>query len=450
MKKRIAFISEHASPLATLGGVDSGGQNVYVAELPKQLVKLGYNVDVYTRKDNGTIDEVINWLPGIRVIHIKAGPENVVAKEKLLSLMEEFANNMISFIRKEEVCYELIHANFFMSALVACKVKKVFHIPYVVTFHALGLVRKIHQKEMDQFPSERIDIERRILKDADHIIAECPQDKEDMIRLYHAPPENISIVPCGFSAKEFYPIDKKKARRILKFNPDEKIILQLGRMVPRKGVDNVIHALGEIKRNDKSIKLVIVGGEHDTPDPSLSPELARLQKLAMEKKVDSSVVFTGRKQRGVLKYYYAAADVFITTPWYEPFGITPLEAMACGTPVIGSNVGGIKFTIEEGKTGFLVPPHNPKALAEKIENLIANEKLLTSMQHNALKRVNKFFTWKCVATSCHELYEKIIAANHKEVSHTRLINIDNFNLKNAGLLLKDPFYLTHNLPAINE
>ncbi len=448
MKKKIAFISEHASPLATLGGVDSGGQNVYVAELPKQLVKLGYNVDVYTRKESAEINEIINWIPGIRVIHVKAGPEKVITKEKLLSLMEEFANNMIAFIRREEVVYELIHANFFMSALVASKVKKVFHIPYIVTFHALGLVRKIHQKEMDQFPAERIEIERRTFQNADHIIAECPQDKEDMIRLYQAPPEKISIVPCGFSAKEFYPIDKKKARRILQFNENDKIILQLGRMVPRKGVDNVIRALGETKKSKNALRLVIVGGEHDKPNPALSPEMSRLQKIAKEEGVHSYVVFTGRKQRDALKFYYAAADIFITTPWYEPFGITPLEAMACGTPVIGSKVGGIKFTVEEGKTGFLVPPHNPHALAESIENLIMDEKLLASMHHNAIKRVNKYFTWKSVAVSCDHLYENIISANYKQASPSKLISIDSF-AANAGYLL-DPFYLTHNVPAINE
>jgi len=448
MKKRIAFISEHASPLATLGGVDSGGQNVYVAELPKQLVKLGYNVDVYTRKESYEINEVINWLPGIRVIHVKAGPEKVVPKEKLLYLMEEFANNMIAFIRREEVVYELVHANFFMSALVASKVKKVFHIPYVVTFHALGLVRKIHQKEMDQFPPERVEIERRTFRSADHIIAECPQDREDMIRLYNAPPEKISIVPCGFSAKEFYPIDKKRARRILQFNENDKIILQLGRMVPRKGVDNVIRAIGAMKNAKSPLRLVIVGGEHDKPDPGLSPELSRLQKIAKEEGVHSSVVFTGRKQRDALKFYYAAADIFITTPWYEPFGITPLESMACGTPVIGSKVGGIKFTVEEGKTGLLVPPHNPSALAESIESLITDEKLLASMHHNAIKRVNKYFTWKSVAVSCHHLYESIISAKHKQPTPSKLISIDSL-AANAGYLL-DPFYLTHNVPAINE
>ncbi len=450
MKKKIAFISEHASPLATLGGVDSGGQNVYVAELPKQLVKLGYNVDIYTRKESETIDEVINWLPGIRVIHVKAGPEKVVVKEELLALMEDFAENMISFIQEENISYELVHANFFMSALVASKVKKEFNIPYVVTFHALGLVRKRHQKEMDKFPPQRIDIEREIIMDADQIIAECPQDKEDMINLYNANPEKITIVPCGFSAKEFYPVDKSWARKLLNFPADEKIILQLGRMVPRKGVDNVIKALSEIKKKNQSLRLVIVGGEQDTPDPLLCPEIARLQKLAIAEGVESSVIFTGRKQRDILKFYYAAADVFITTPWYEPFGITPLEAMACGTVVIGSNVGGIKFTVEDGKTGFLVPPHDPVALAHKIETLISDEKLLATMHHNSLKRVNKYFTWRGVAVSCHQLYEKIILVKHKEAKNRRVINIDNFKLKDAAFLLKEPFYLTQNLSAINE
>lgn len=450
MKRKIAFISEHASPLATLGGTDSGGQNVYVAEVPKQLVKLGYSVDVFTRKENEEIDEIVNWLPGIRVIHIKAGPETIIPKENLLSLMEEFAINMISFIRKEEINYELVHANFFMSALVASKVKKVFHIPYVVTFHALGLVRKKFQKEMDLFPEERIDIEKYILANADQVIAECPQDKEDMIRLYHAPPENISIIPCGFSSKEFYPVDQKKARKYLGLNEEEKIILQLGRMVPRKGVDNVIKALGKIEKNRQSFRLVIVGGPHDVPDLLKCAELARLNSLAKEEGVQASVTFTGRKQREVLKYYYSAADIFITTPWYEPFGITPLEAMACGTPVIGSNVGGIKYTVEEGKTGLLVPPNNPTALAAKIEMLIEDERLLTAMRHNCLKRVNKFFTWKSVASSCHYLYEKISESKQKELWHSHVITLESLNLKNAGYLLKDPFYLTQNYPALNE
>jgi D-inositol-3-phosphate glycosyltransferase len=450
MKKKIAFISEHASPLATLGSVDSGGQNVYVAELPKQLVKFGYNIDIYTRKESESVDEVINWLPGIRVIHIKAGPEKVVPKEELLPLMPQFSKNMISFIEREQIYYELIHANFFMSALVASDVKNELNIPFVVTFHALGLVRKLHQKEMDKFPPERINIERKIVKVADHIIAECPQDKEDLIHHYHANPNKIKIVPCGFSAAEFFPIDKSYARNFLNLPQDENILLQLGRMVPRKGVDNVIRAVGEIKKKNRSLRLVVVGGEHEDPDPTLCPELARLQKLAVENGVASSVIFTGRKQRDVLKYYYAAADVFITTPWYEPFGITPLEAMACGTAVIGSNVGGIKYTVEDGKTGFLVPPHDPAALAEKIEALIADEKLLKRMHANALKRVKTYFTWRGVAASCHSLYQKIIATQEKEYRHESILNLDKFKITNPSFLLNDSFYLNNKVPAINE
>ena len=438
MNKRIAFISEHASPLATLGGVDSGGQNVYVAELPKQLAKLGYCIDIFTRKDDVHISEVINWLPNIRVINIKAGPEMAVAKESLLPMMDEFATGMIDFMKKENTCYDLIHANFFMSALVASKIRKVLNIPYVVTFHALGLVRKIHQKEMDKFPVRRIEIERNIISDADWIIAECPQDKMDMMKLYNAVPDKISIVPCGFSSKEFYPIDKKWARQILNLPQNEKIILQLGRMVPRKGVDNVIRAFSKIRKKFNNVRLVIVGGEHDNPDPALCPEIARLKQIAIDEGIEPAVIFTGRKQRNWLKFYYAAADLFVTTPWYEPFGITPLEAMACGTVVIGSNVGGIKFTVEDGKTGLLVPPDEPEALANKIELLIKDKLLLKTMHNNALRRVNKYFTWYGVAILCDHIYSKVISAKQSEAQKLKpsFTREDKYN---AGYLLNAPF-----------
>ncbi len=406
MKKKIAFISEHASPLATLGGIDSGGQNVYVAELPKHLVELGYEIDIFTRKESD-INTVVNWLPGLRVIHVKAGPERMIAKEELLSYMDEFTNNMAQFIIEENLCYELIHANFFMSALVASNIKQKFGVPYTVTFHALGLVRQLHQKEMDKFPESRINIEKSIVQDADQLIAECPQDKDDLITHYGADANKITIIPCGFSNKEFYPIEKSTARKVLNLPQHEKILLQLGRMVPRKGVDNVIKAVGKLKASLESIHLIVVGGDADTPDPKLTPEIARLMEVANKVNVQSRITFVGRKTRDVLKYYYAAADLFITTPWYEPFGITPLEAMACGTPVIGANVGGIKYSIADGKTGFLVPPNNPEALAEKIEQALSCEDTLSLMSRNCVHRVNNLFTWKRAATCCDALYTKM-------------------------------------------
>jgi glycosyltransferase involved in cell wall biosynthesis len=182
----------------------------------------------------------------------------------------------------------------------------------------------------------------------------------------------------------------------------------MGRMVPRKGVDNVIKALDKLRNGDCLPKLVIVGGETDQPDPATCPEMQRLKDLAMKKGLLSSIIFVGRKDRSVLRYYYSAADIFITTPWYAPFGLTPLEAMACGTPVIGSNVGGLKFSIEDGKTGFLVPPNDPEALAQKISMLMEDRQLLRNMKANALMRVHALFTWTKVADMVDKTYQAIL------------------------------------------
>ncbi len=395
-------------PWQPLEALITEGKMYMLLKWPKHLAELGYEIDIFTRKEK-SVATVINWLPNIRVIHVKAGPETIIAKEELLCHMDEFAHNMAGFIIKENTCYELIHANFFMSAMVASEMKKRFAIPYVVTFHALGLVRQLHQKEADKFPASRIRIEKEIVQDADHLLAECPQDRDDLIQHYGADETKITIIPCGFSNKEFYPVEKQKARSVLNLPQHEKILLQLGRMVPRKGVDNVIKAMGKIKNSLHHIHLVIVGGDADTPDPKLTPEIARLMDIAKKENIRSQITFVGRKTRDVLKYYYSAADLFITTPWYEPFGITPLEAMACGTPVIGANVGGIKYSVADGKTGFLVPPNHPEALAEKIEQALSCEEALRDMSERCIQRVNKLFTWKQVATCCDVLYRKVIA-----------------------------------------
>ena len=409
MKNKIAVISEHASPLATLGGVDSGGQNVYVAELAKFLSLAGYELDIYTRWEDPLLPQVVNWMHGIRVVHVHAGPKQCIPKEELLPFMDQFRENMLSFIRAGKIIYGLIHANFWMSGLVASQLKEILGIPFVITFHALGQVRRLHQGDSDKFPPERIMIEDDIIKKADQVIAECPQDKEDLMKLYGAPSFKITTIPCGFSSKEFYPIDKALARKLLGLSEDESIILQLGRMVPRKGVDNVIKAMAKL-RNPRA-RLLIVGGEFDEEDVLSNPEIKRLYELAKEEGVVASVTFVGRKNRDLLKFYYSAADVFVTTPWYEPFGITPLESMACATPVIGADVGGIKFSVVDGVTGYLVPPNDAAALALSIDQLVSNKELLERMGRNGVKRVNSEFSWAIIARQADQLYQRIILSN---------------------------------------
>ncbi|GAL85957.1 glycosyl transferase, group 1 [Sporocytophaga myxococcoides] len=409
MKRKVAFISEHASPLALIGGVDSGGQNVYVSMLASKLAQFGFEIDIFTRWDNPSINQEIMLEPGVRVVHIKAGPKEVLPKENIFVFMDEFASGMIHFIDSNKINYELIHAHFWMSGYVAAIIKKILSIPYIITFHALGRIRRLYQGKDDGFPDERFIIEEQVAKEADMIIAECPQDMEDLIIHYMADPGKVRVIPCGFDKTEFFPMDKYRSKLKLGIDPSEFVILQLGRLVKRKGIDNVVLGVKELlKIKDGRVKLLIVGGESDEPDPSKTPEIARLMDLARNEKIDSKVLFTGRKERGVLKHYYNAADVFVTTPWYEPFGITPLESMACGTPVIGSNVGGIKFSVKHGETGFLVPPNDPELLAKRLYDLSIDKGLMRRFCINSVRRVNTLFTWERVGKMVSEIYEEVL------------------------------------------
>jgi D-inositol-3-phosphate glycosyltransferase len=406
--RKIALISEHASPLALIGSVDSGGQNVYVAQIARQLARLGYLVDIFTRRDSASQEQVVDWLPNIRVVHVPAGPAHYIPKEAMLPHMEQFGRFMLRFARQQKIPYDLVHANFFMSGMVAQQIKHTLGIPFVMTFHALGRVRRLSQKEADGFPDMRFAIEERLMHDADRIIAECPQDQQDMESLYGAPTERMSIVPCGFDPDEFWPVTLD-ARQQLGLDRDEFIVLQLGRIVPRKGVDNVIRAAAILqKQRHVPVRLLVVGGNAVQPDPVGTPELGRLMQLAKELGVEHSVTFTGQRQREQLRYYYSAANVFVTTPWYEPFGITPLEAMACGTPVVGTAVGGIKSTVVDGDTGYLVPPNDPEALAEKLAWLERHPQLAQRMGWAGMRRAYQHFTWRNVATHIVNVYENVL------------------------------------------
>ncbi len=409
--KRIAMISEHASPLAVLGGADAGGQNVYVGQLARHLAATGHEVDIFTRRDSTALPETAEWVQGVRIIHINAGPPEPLLKETLFGHMDELTTNLLRYVRQRRRSYDVVHANFWMSGLVAAEAKRVLGLPFVITFHALGRVRRARQGSADRFPDDRFAVEDRIVAEADHIVAECPQEEEELIDHYNADPARITVIPGGFDPAEMWPISKPLARATLGLSPDEPVILQLGRMVPRKGVDNVIRGFSRlVHRHGILARLLIVGGETIDPDPKATPEIGRLMEIARDENVSDRVVFVGRRGRDVLKYYYSAADVFVTTPWYEPFGITPVEAMACGTPVIGSNVGGIKFTVRDGEAGYLVPPDDPDAVAERIAHLHRHPRLTAVIRRKAIRRANDLFTWRHVADGVAALYERIMGA----------------------------------------
>ena len=416
---RIAFLSEHASPAALLGGQDAGGQNVYVDEVSRNLARRGYTVDVFTCRTSPAESEVINWAPGVRVVNLSAGPAEFRPKDQLWPLMPAFRNAFLQFMLHDEVRYDLIHSNFWMSGWVAIELRRRLGIPVVQIFHAMGKTKHRHQGAVDTSPSERITVESEIIREVDRLIAQCPDEWSELVNDYGADPDRVVVIPSAVNTRMFRPIPRDQARRYIGLDANGPVIVYVGRMLPRKDMRNIVRAAALLVREESTtsargaplppVTLLFVGGETSEPDPIATPEIGELQRLAAELGIAEHVRFVGKRQQDMLRYYYSAGDVAVTTPWYEPFGLTPLEAMACGRPVIGSAVGGITFTVADGTTGFLVPPRDPASLADRLYQLLSQPALGERMGKAARARVEREFTWSTVAHRTDLLYQALLS-----------------------------------------
>jgi glycosyltransferase involved in cell wall biosynthesis len=424
---RIAFLSEHASPLALLGGEDAGGQNVYVDEVSRNLGRLGYAVDVFTRRDDPDVPDVVEIGPagpdnGVRVVHLAAGPEQHLPKDQIWPFMPAFRAALLRFMAHDGARYDLLHGNFWMSGWVAAGLRRQLAIPAVQIFHAMGKTKQRHQGAADTSPAERIDVERSVVRAVDRLIAQCPSERAELIDDYGADPGKVVVIPSAVDVETFRPVPRDEARRALGLPTHELIVVYVGRMVARKDVRNVVRAVALLTRQADRVcpslppvHLLLVGGETREPDPLATPEIGELQRLAAELGIADRVRFAGKQQQDVLRYFYSAGDVAVTTPHYEPFGLTPLEAMACGRPVIGSSVGGITYTIADGETGFLVPPRDPEALAACLQRLLTRPELRACMGRAARVRVERDFTWPTVATRTAALYQTLLESRQYAV-----------------------------------
>jgi D-inositol-3-phosphate glycosyltransferase len=412
---RVAMISEHASPAALLGGEDAGGQNVYVDEVSRALANFGFHVDVFTRRDNDAVPEVEVWSDGVRIVNLAAGPAKPIRKDDIWPYMPAMRDQLLRFSMRSGAQYDLVHGNFWMSGWIAAELRKRRRIPAVQLFHALGTMKRSFQGASDTSPSERIAAEQAIVQDVDRVIATCPDELRQLQTKYMASADRVEMIPLGVDATAFKPVDQQEARaRIgLGLEPDDRVIVYVGRMVPRKGIRNVVKALASLLQRSNHldrrgrIKVLIVGGETEQPDPVKTPEIGEIQRLAVELGVADRVILTGKRARVELPDYYCAGDVAVTTPWYEPFGLTPLEAMACARPVIGSKVGGIAFTVRHGVTGLLVPPETPDELAAAMEELLADRETARRMGEAGRRRVEEAFTWQRVACRTADLYRRM-------------------------------------------
>jgi D-inositol-3-phosphate glycosyltransferase len=412
---RIAFLSEHASPLALLGGADAGGQNVYVEEVSHHLAARGYAVDIFTRRDSSDMPEIVDWGRGVRVVNLPAGPLEPCPKDELWPYMGEFRDALQSFMIREEIRYDLLHGNFWMSGWVASELRRRLGIPVVQIFHAMGKTKRRHQKAVDTSPGDRIAVEMEVIRHVDKVIAQCPNERKELINDYHADPNKIVTIPSAVNIKTFRPLTRAYAQRHIGVDQEGLVIVYVGRLLPRKDVRNVVRALALLVHEYgfgstlPPVTLMVVGGETVEASPVATPEIHELQCLAQELSVLDRMHFTGKRQPDILRYFYSAGDVAVTTPWYEPFGLTPLEAMACARPVIGSAVGGITYTVVDGETGFLVPPRDPKTLAERLRQILTDKELRERMGRAARARVEQEFTWQIVALRTASLYESLLA-----------------------------------------
>jgi D-inositol-3-phosphate glycosyltransferase len=414
MIRRVAMISEHASPVALLGGVDAGGQNVYVDALSRGLVAHGYETDVFTVRGDLAQPEVVAWTDGVRVIEIPIAAAAPLPKDALWPHMPAFRNAIDRFADSERTEYDLIHGNFWMSGWVTAELGVRWRSPTVQIFHATGVTKLREQGAADTSPSGRIEVEKAVVRAVDRVIAQCPAERDELLADYGARADQIALIPSAVDIDRYKPVARSAARRQLEIDPTAELIVYVGRIVPRKDVRNVVQALARLKARRLAADmttmptLLIVGGETERPDPVATPEIGVLRALAAELGVLDQVRFVGRRQPDELYLWYAAADVAVTTPWYEPFGLTPLEAMACGTPVIGSRVGGIAFTVVDGETGFLVPPRDPEALSARLEEMLRDPARRMRMGEAGRARVLNSFTWQQVAMRTAALYDELL------------------------------------------
>jgi glycosyltransferase involved in cell wall biosynthesis/phosphoheptose isomerase len=382
---KIALVSEHASPLATLGGVDAGGQNVHVDALARGLALRGHTVDVYTRRDDAHAPERVPLAPGATVVHVPVGPASPVPKDELLPLMEDFGE-WVARDWAQHGAPAVVHAHFWMSGLAALRAGRRHGVPVVQTFHALGSVKRRFQGAADTSPSVRVALERHVAREADLVIATCSDEVGELQQLVGSD-ATIRVVPCGVDTSHFTPFGRTPP-------PSRPRLLLVGRMVERKGFDVAIRALPELP----DVELVIAGGP---PAHALAsdPEATRLLAVARECGVADRVTFLGQVDHRAMPQVYREASVVLATPWYEPFGITPLEAAASGRPLVGSAVGGLLDSVVDGVTGRLVPARDPSALASAVRQVLADPGTAARWGEEARRRAVAHYDWRVVTAA---------------------------------------------------
>jgi D-inositol-3-phosphate glycosyltransferase len=416
----VAMLSYHTCPLATLGGKDTGGMNVYVHQLTRTLGKLGVRVDVFTRSQDEHVPHVLHDLGyHNRVVHIPAGPEVPLPKAELERYIPKFVQGIKSFAESKNIHYDLIHSHYWMSGLAAIELSQTWNIPFLHMFHTLVLMKnRIAQTPQEMEGEYRILGEKKVISKANRIIAATLAEKSQLEFLYEAPSSKISVIPPGVDTRHFYPIPKDEAKEVVGVPEDSHTILFVGRIEPLKGIDKLIQAISIIQNNGElrccPHNLVIIGGEPNAKPEDMNAEMARLQDMVEDLGIENFVIFLGKQDQQLLPYYYSASEIVVMPSHYESFGMVALEAMACGTPVVASQVGGLAFLVRDGETGFVVPGNDVQMLAKRLVELIKDKDLRNKLGNKSAEYA-QLYAWEIISEKMIEVYNQVLEKHNSIV-----------------------------------
>jgi glycosyltransferase involved in cell wall biosynthesis len=411
-KKHIALISVHGDPAIEIGREEAGGQNVYVRQVGEALAQLGWQVDMFSRRVGADQETIVEHNSNCRTIRLTAGPVEFVPRDHGFQYLPEFVDQLIKFQKEAGINYDLVHTNYWLSGWVGMELKKRQGIKQVHTYHSLGVIKYKTIENIPLVASQRLLVEKEILETVERIVATSPQEQEHMRSLVSQKGE-IDIIPCGTDIQQFGSVTREAARTRLEIAPEAKVVLYVGRFDPRKGIETLVRAVGESKfYESKQLQLIIGGG--CTPGNSDAKERDRIVGIVNELGIDECTSLPGCLSREILPSYYAAADVCVVPSHYEPFGLVAIEAMACGTPVVASDVGGLQFTVVNEETGLLVPPQNVPAFNHAIDRILSDPQWQQELGKAAKKRVIDKFSWHGVASQLDKLYTQLLQQSVRE------------------------------------
>jgi D-inositol-3-phosphate glycosyltransferase len=418
--RRLAVLSLHTSPLAQPGTGDGGGMNVYVRELSSALARAGVVCDVFTRAWADDLPSTVSIEPGLQVHHVSAGPPSPMAKEDLPLVVDEFADGVLKRMQGSEslgyddLPFDAVHANYWLSGLAGHTIKHQLALPLVSTFHTLDRVKaEASPEEVEaDAQNQRAEAEAAIIGCSDTVLASCSVEAAQITELYDADPSRIRIVAPGVDHAFFGPGDRPQARRALGLADGGALLLFVGRIQPLKGVSVAVRALAALDRDHADARLVVVGGPSG---PQGEAEAARTVALVEELGLGDRVVFVPPRPHELLSTYYRAADVCLVPSRSESFGLVALEAAACGTPVVASDVGGLRSLIDHGRTGYLVEEHSPEAFAAWVRQILAEPLLAERLSIGAVMRARRY-TWSRAAHLLCEIYSELTAERLVECS----------------------------------